>query len=173
MPEPTTVQDLIDAGSIILELASVDRDAAILELAGRLVAAGRVDDAEAVTAAALEREAIGSTNIGLGVAIPHAKSSHVLQAAFAFGRRSAGVRWPGEAVADAGTDPTADEEKEVHQVDLIFLIASPEQASDEHLRILAALARALMHDDFRDALRRLGTPTEILDLLTQRLTVGA
>ncbi len=172
MAEATGIQDLVDPGAIVLGLASAERDAAILELAGRLAAAGRVDDPAAVTTAALEREALGSTNIGLGVAIPHAKSAHVLQAAIAFGRRTDGVRWPGEAVADAGGDG-ADDEREVHSVDLVFLIASPEHASDDHLRMLAALARALMHDDFRAALRESRTPADVLALLSQRLQAGS
>lgn len=166
MADPTAVRELIDAAAIDLALDVAERDGAILALARRLEATGRVTDAEAVTAAALEREAIGSTNVGFGVAIPHAKSEAVARAGFAFGRRSAGVRWAGDAVADAGGDATGD-----HDVDLVFLIASPAQASDDHLRILATLARALMHEEFRDALRGTGTAEETLSLLAERLSV--
>ena len=167
----TTVRDLIGPESIVLELAAPGRDDAILELARRLEGLDAVDDARLVAEAALEREALGSTNIGFGVAIPHAKSAHVLRAALAFGRRNAGVEWPGEAVADAGASPDA--ERELHSVDLIFLITSPEHASDDHLRMLAALARALMHDDFRDALRTSTTADAVMELLTGRLTLAS
>jgi mannitol/fructose-specific phosphotransferase system IIA component (Ntr-type) len=167
----TTVRGLIDPQSIVLELAAPGRDAAILELARRLEAVGAVDAAALVTEAALEREALGSTNIGFGVAIPHAKSAHVRRAALAFGRRNAGVEWPGEAVEDAGA--AAGTELAVHPVHLIFLIASPEHASDDHLRMLAALARALMHEDFRDALRTTTTADAVLELLEKRLTIVA
>ncbi len=165
MADPATVLELIDPEAIELGLGSSERDGAILELARRLQATGRVTDAEAVTAAALEREAIGSTNVGFGVAIPHAKSAHVSRAGFAFGRRAGGIRWAGEAVADAGGEATGD-----HAVDLVFLIVAPAQASDEHLRILAALARALMHEEFRDALRATATPEETLSLLAGQLS---
>ena len=167
----TTVRDLIGPDSIVLELGSSARDEAILELSRCLQHLGAVDDARAVTDAALAREALGSTNIGMGVAIPHAKSDHVGRAALAFGRRRAGVSWPGEAVADAGAGPDA--EREMHSVDLVFLIASPEHASDDHLRVLAALARALIHEDFRTALRTSPTAGAVLELLERRLTVTA
>ena len=170
MPE-TTVHDLIGPESIVLELAASGRDDAILELSRRLEHLDAVDDARLVANAALAREAVGSTNIGLGVAIPHAKSEHVRRAALAFGHRQAGVEWPGEAVADAGAVPDA--EREVHSVDLVFLIASPEHASDDHLRVLAALARALIHEDFREALRTSTTAEGVLELLARRLTVSA
>lgn len=166
MPDQATVLELIDPRAVVLELTSSERDGAILELARRLESIGRVTDAGAVTEAALEREAIGSTNVGFGVAIPHAKSPHVSTAGFAFGRRTGGVRWAGEAVADAGGSVGDDE----HGVDLVFLIASPTEASDDHLRILAALARALMHEEFRDGLRATATAEETLSLLAERLS---
>ena len=165
MADSATVLELIDVAAIDLAVEPAERDGAILALARRLQATGRVIDAEAVTAAALEREAIGSTNVGFGVAIPHAKSEHVARAGFAFGRRAGGIRWAGEAVADAGGESTGD-----HDVDLVFLIASPAKASDDHLRILATLARALMHEEFRDALRGTGTAEETLSLLAERLS---
>lgn len=167
MADESQVRAMIDAETIELELVADDRDAAILELANRLALVGRIDDPAAITAAALVREAIGSTNVGFGVAIPHAKSDHVTRAGFAFGRRAGGVRWPGDAVADAG-EP-GDESGADNRVDLVFLIASPAQASDDHLRMLAALARALMHEDFRDALRTTATREETITLLATTL----
>lgn len=160
--------DVIDLEGIDLDLKAADRDGAVRALCERLAAGGRVADVDAVVRSALDREEIGSTNIGMGVAIPHAKCDAVTRPGFAFGRRLAGVSWPGEAVADAGGD-----EREEHSVQLVFMIASPLQASDEHLRMLALLARGLMDEGFREALLDAPDPRTALARINERLGVTA
>lgn len=160
----TDAAAVIDLEGIDLALAAADRDGAVRALTARLHATGRVADVDAVVRSALEREEIGSTNIGFGVAIPHAKTDAVVRPGFAFGRRLAGVTWPGEAVADAGGDAQED-----HRVQLVFMIASPPQATDGHLRMLASLARGLMDEAFREALLAAPTPEDALAAIRDRL----
>ncbi|MDI3316138.1 MAG: PTS sugar transporter subunit IIA, partial [Bacillota bacterium] len=132
------------------------RAEAIRELAGRLLADGRLDDVEGFTRDVLAREAEVSTSMGHGIAIPHAKSAHVRRAGLAFGRSARGIEWPG---FDGGVD----------RVTQLFLIAVPRGADDKHLRILAALARSLMDPGFRLRLAGAATAGALAELLRERL----
>ena len=147
------ISDLLDPRWMTLDLQARDREEAIRELAGLLERAGKLDDPEQFVAAVLARESQGSTAVGMGVAIPHGKSPAVREAAVAFGRSSRGVDFP------APDD---------QPVDLVFLIAAPEGAHDWHLQALARLARRLMHDDVRAALRAARAPEEVIRALEER-----
>ncbi|WP_425543588.1 fructose-specific PTS transporter subunit EIIC [Streptomyces luteireticuli] len=116
-------------------LAARDKEGAIRELAELLAAGGGVTDVDVLVSDVLRREERGTTGFGEGVAIPHARSAAVTAPVVAFARSEAGVAWgsPDDAAAR-----------------LLFLIAVPRgAAADEHLRILAALARRLMDPGFR------------------------
>ncbi|HEY8394335.1 MAG TPA: fructose PTS transporter subunit IIA [Thermaerobacter sp.] len=150
MKVETVLRHLLDESLVTLELEATERAAAIRELAGLLHRAGKLVDVEEYVAAVMAREALGSTAVGLGVAIPHGKSAAVRQAAVAFGRSRTGVDF---AAPDG------------RPVDLVFLIAAPEAAHDLHLQALARLARRLMHDEVRAALRQARTAGEVVRAL--------
>ncbi|WP_162616400.1 PTS sugar transporter subunit IIA [Xylanimonas allomyrinae] len=140
---------LITPDLVLLGATADDRDTAIRVAASRLSRAGRLTDEHAYVQAVLEREAATSTAVGFGIATPHAKTDAVARTSIAVLRLSTAVRWSGE-----------------DDVDLVVQLAVTEaDRSDEHLRILAALARRLVHADFRAQLR--GTPTAqgVVDLL--------
>ena len=143
-------QDLIE-----LQLETTDKKTAIQQLAQLLQQAGRVGDGAEFIAAVEAREAVASTGIGFGLAIPHGKSAAVQTASVAFGRSQAGIEWQahdGEAVQ------------------LVFLIAVPQQAAtNQHLKILAALSRKLMHEEFRRQLLECSEPTTVLSVLQEVL----
>lgn len=145
-----SLSHLLDESLVTLELRATEREAAIRELAGLLDRAGKLADVDSYVAAVLAREALGTTAVGMGVAIPHGKSAAVRQAAVAFGRSRAGVDF---AAPDG------------RRVDLVFLIAAPEGAHDLHLQALARLARRLMHDEVRAALRQARTAGEVVRAL--------
>ena len=147
----TTIDDLIAPSHVTLDLQATDRRGVIRELAGLLEQAGRVDDPPTYVDAVLAREEeTGGTGMESGVAIPHAKSPAVSRAALAFGRSSAGVDFG----AEDGTPS-----------DIVFLIAAPEGADELHVRVLSRLARKLIHDDFRDALREADSPEALVETL--------
>jgi fructose PTS system EIIA component len=147
----TTITDLIDTQLVTTELSATDRDGAIAELVGLLAADGRVTDADAYTAAVLAREEeTGGTGMESGVAIPHAKSTGVSRASVAFGRSSTGLDFGAEDGDGA---------------DLVFLIAAPEGADDLHVRVLSRLARRLIHDSFRTALREADSSAAVIDII--------
>ncbi|TFD82511.1 fructose-specific PTS transporter subunit EIIC [Cryobacterium fucosi] len=156
-PAKKTVLDYIDERTIVLDVDETDRDAMIRTLAGLMSATGRVTDETLVTQAALAREEHGSTGIGDGIAIPHAKSDGVTAPVLAFARSTQGIDWNS---VDGST------------ATLIFMIAVPEAAAGtEHLTVLAQLSRALMKPAFRTALQSAATPADVLKALT--VQVGA
>lgn len=140
---------------MLLDVDGASRDDVVRRLVELGAATGQVRDVDAVVAAALARERQGTTGVGQGIAIPHAKSAEVSAPLVAFARSTEGVEW---------------ESMDGEPAHLVFLIAVPEeQAGDEHLRILATLSRALTKAEFRDALLRAGSRTEVLRVLADRL----
>ncbi|WP_104199351.1 fructose-specific PTS transporter subunit EIIC [Cryobacterium sp. Y29] len=121
----------------------------IRHLAELVVASGRATEIEALYADALAREAKTATGIPGGLAIPHCRSTAVLEPTLALARLSTPV--------DFGSKDGP--------ADLVFLIAAPGGADQEHLQILAKLARSLMKKDFTAALRDASNTQQIVELV--------
>lgn len=117
-----------------------DRDE-ILEAAARLIAAGTDIDAGDVAASLRQRERMGSTAIGDGVAIPHGRSAAFAQPRAAFLRLRPAVEF---AASDGAP------------VDLVFAMAIPEGMPQEYLQWLSELAERFSDPAMRDRLRRAG-----------------
>ncbi|MCT9820353.1 fructose-specific PTS transporter subunit EIIC [Microbacterium sp. W1N] len=136
------------------EPLGTDKRAVIDALAARVAAAGRATDAGALAADAWKREQTDETGLPGGIAIPHAKSPAVREATLAFARLRPGV--------DFGADDGP--------ADLVFLIAAPDTAAEEHLAVLSRLARAFMRDEFTAGLRAAGTAQDVVDLVLQAVS---
>lgn len=153
----TTITDLTGP-QLVVDLDgpdAADPAAAITALAQALAADGRVTDRDAFVAAVLAREdETGGTGMGSGVAIPHAKTAAVAQASVAVGRAPAGIDFGSEDGSPA---------------DLVFLIAAPEGADDLHVRVLSRLARRLIHESFRTAVREAETPEAVIEVLEREV----
>jgi len=146
-----TIADLLDERSIDLSLSSGDKDDAIERMVDLVDASGALLDRDVLIKAVRAREEAGTTGLGDGIAIPHGKCDGVDRPALAFVRSDEGVRWgaPDGSLAS-----------------LVFLIAVPEAAAgNEHLRILASLARSLVKADFRNQLLAASTPQEVREVL--------
>lgn len=128
-----------------------DKVGVIRHMCSLLAAAGRCDDVDLLVSDVLAREEIISTGLGDGVAIPHARSAAVQVPSVAIGRHQGGI--------DFGADDGP--------ATLIFLIAAPDAAGDQHLEILANLARRLVHDEFKDALKAAESASEVIAILNQ------
>lgn len=149
--KPLPLRSYLRPGSILLGVTGTDRDALIRTLAERGRATGQIADVEAVVATALAREAQGTTGVGQGIAIPHATTDAVDSPFIGFARVADGTDWH----AMDGAPAT-----------LVFLIGVPQAAAgDEHLRILAALSRALMKKPVRQGLESAGSPEQVLQVL--------
>ncbi len=131
------------------EPLGTDKRAVIDALAARVAASGRASDAAGLAADAWKREQTDETGLPGGIAIPHAKSPAVREATLAFARLNPGVDFGAE-------DGPAD---------LVFLIAAPDTAAEEHLAVLSRLARAFMRPDFTAGLRAATTPSEVVALV--------
>lgn len=148
-----TINDVAGVALVDVDLRAGDARAAVERLATLLEADGRIADRDRYVAAVLAREEeTGGTGMESGIAIPHAKSSAVLRPGVAFGRSPAGVDFG----AEDGT-----------KADLIFLIAAPEGTDDFHVRLLSRLARRLIHEDFRSALREADTATAVMKVIEE------
>ncbi|GAA1470415.1 PTS fructose transporter subunit IIABC [Microbacterium thalassium] len=130
-----------------------DKASVIRALAERVVAQGRATDAEGLFADAWAREEKDETGLPGGIAIPHAKSAAVSQASLAFARLAPGVDF-------GASDGPAD---------LVFLIAAPEGAAEEHLAVLSKLARSLMQEDFTGGLRAASSDDEVVSIVRQAI----
>ncbi|MEH0340189.1 PTS sugar transporter subunit IIA [Cutibacterium namnetense] len=147
----TTIADLLDERSIDLSLSAGSKDDAIERMIDLIGASGALTDRDLLIKAVRAREEVGTTGLGDGIAIPHGKCDGVDRPALAFARSDEGVKWgaPDGSLAN-----------------LVFLIAVPEAAAgNEHLRILASLARSLVKADFRGRLMAASNPQEVHEVL--------
>ncbi|MEU0918121.1 PTS fructose transporter subunit IIABC [Streptomyces cyaneofuscatus] len=143
------MSELITAELVDLDLSATTKDAAARSLAERMVAAHRVTDLEGFLADVAAREAQMPTGLDGGIGIPHCRSEHVSAPTLAFGRSARGIDF---GAADGPAD-------------LVFLIAAPAGADDDHLTILSGLARRLMDPEFTAALRAGDDPAAVAALI--------
>ena len=129
----------------------------ISKLAHAVVDASRATDDDQLYAAAEARESKTDTGIPGGIAIPHCRSAAVTEPTLAMARPKPGVSFGAKDGA----------------ADLIFFIAAPDGADQEHLKLLSTLARSLMKKSFTASLREAQTPEEIVDLVNDALGTGA
>lgn len=128
-----------------LEIASKKR---MLQQLGEFLAAGQPGLVPAaVFDRLLERERLGSTGLGHGIALPHARMAQVRRAVGAFVQLRAGIDF--DAVDD-------------RPVDLAFALLVPQEATEEHLQLLAQLAAMFGNEDFCAALRQAQDAAQLL-----------
>ena len=121
----------------------------IRHLAGRVADTGRATEAEGLFADAFARESKTATGVPGGIAIPHCRSTAVTEPTLAMARLS-------QPVDFGAKDGPAD---------IIFFIAAPEGADQEHLKLLSKLARSLIKKDFTASLRAATSQAEIVELV--------
>lgn len=141
------IQDLLNKNVMILDLQARTKEAAIDEMINRLVEEGVVSDFATFKEGIMAREALTSTGLGDGIAMPHSKNTAVVEPTVLFAKSSSGVDY--EALDG---QPTY----------LFFMIAAPEGANDTHLAALAELSKYLMKDGFADELRNIHTPDGVI-----------
>jgi fructose-specific phosphotransferase system IIA component len=146
------ITELLNVNLIKLELSSKNKKDVIKEMVGILDDNGKLLDSNKYMQAVINRESEFSTGIGMGIAIPHGKSSGVKEAALVFGRSVDGI------------DYESMDDEPAH---IFFLIAVPEESSNEHLKILSQISRKLMHKELRDSLMSASNAEEIINLLNQ------
>ena len=148
--EKGVVEMIINEALINLNIKHTTKEAVIQELAQAAKDEGRIEDMPTYIKAVLKREEEYSTAVGFGVAIPHGKTDAVKEPFLAFAKVPQ-VDWKA---------------LDGEPVDLVFMIGVPEESAGTlHLKILAAISRKLMKDEFREGLRSSNTPEDIINLL--------
>lgn len=151
------IGDILDRGAIALRVSATDKRQILAHLA-ELAARNFGLEASAVLDALAEREQAGSTGIGHGVAVPHARIEGL--------DRIRGVFLRVE-------QPVAFESIDDQPADLIFALLAPPEAGTEHLRALARVSRMLRNADLREHLRQARTPDALHALLVQESAPSA
>ncbi|EPR9135687.1 PTS 2-O-a-mannosyl-D-glycerate transporter subunit IIABC [Cronobacter sakazakii] len=146
---------LTDPGLIQIQAPFSTRDEAIAALAGLLAAQGKLHDHTAFVNEVMQREALGPTALGEGLAVPHGKCAAVREAAFAVATLREPVAWQGVE----GDEP----------VRLIFLLAVPAaQAGTTHIQLLTELTTLLVDDAVREAAINAPSAEALLAILEAR-----
>ena len=146
------IQDLLRKDVMLLDLQATEKKAVIEEMIQSLVDHGYVTDFEIFKEGILAREALTSTGLGDGIAMPHSKNTAVKEATVLFAKSNKGVDY---------------ESLDGQPTDLFFMIAAPEGANDTHLAALAELSQYLMKDGFADKLRQVTSPDQVIELFDQ------
>ncbi|HEV0907114.1 TPA: PTS sugar transporter subunit IIA [Streptococcus pneumoniae] len=146
------IQDLLRKDVMLLDLQATEKTAVIDEMIKNLTDHGYVTDFETFKEGILAREALTSTGLGDGIAMPHSKNAAVKEATVLFAKSNKGVDY--ESLDGQATD-------------LFFMIAAPEGANDTHLAALAELSQYLMKDGFADKLRQATSADQVIELFDQ------
>lgn len=148
----TALHELIPVEAVVLDLVGETKDEVLEELVTKLAL---TDEAHLAVRRVLDlRESKGSTGVGHGIAIPHARCDEMDALSMAYGREPAGLDWD----ASDGLD-----------VRHVFLIlAPPIHVSNEYLQVMGDVAGLVRDSDVRDQLDAVTDPDEFMALLRRR-----
>jgi fructose-specific phosphotransferase system IIA component len=125
-------------GDRVFEINAESKEAAINILSSKFVESGIIYDKEIIVNSILEREKLGSTGIGDGVAFPHCRTGVVESVKIVCGLMEYPVEW---------NSPDAKE------VDIIFMIITPERYPTQHLKALKSITLAMQNESFKEDLK--------------------
>jgi PTS system nitrogen regulatory IIA component len=146
------IMDFLSPDAIKMSLESKTKKDVIKELVELLVQTGKVKDKKKMTQILIEREELGSTGIGQGIAIPHGKSDTVNELTAAFGLSPEGV-----AFDSLDGEP----------VNIFFLLVAPEGAAGAHLKALARISSLLKDKYFRKSLISAKAPADVVKVIQE------
>ncbi|MDH3257848.1 MAG: PTS sugar transporter subunit IIA [Deltaproteobacteria bacterium] len=144
--------DLLFPETIIEELKAGTKEEVIKELASVVAVSCEEIAPMELSRILLERESLGSTGIGEGVAIPHGKYPGIKFLTGALGRSTKGV------------DFQSMDGKPAH---LFFLLVAPENSAGLHLKALARISRLLKTERFRKKIMEAGSHVEMIEILRE------
>ena len=145
------IRELLNQDCIVLQSDLKSKKEVFEHLSHLLATIGNVSDEKDYVDALMYRETLSETGLGMGIAIPHGKSSSVKKASIAFMTLSTPISdWP-----------SLDDQP----IDVVFQLAIPDDSNDLHIRMLSELARKLIHEDVVKALRNAKTPEDVYKAL--------
>lgn len=145
------ISEFLSPEAVIGELASNSKQGALVELCAPLAKTQPGLKPERLVDVLVQREKLGSTGIGEGVAIPHGKMSELSRLIASFG------------VSHPGINFDAIDGKPTH---LFFALLAPENSAGIHLKALARISRLFKNPQFREAILAAGSASEIYSLIT-------
>jgi phosphoenolpyruvate-protein phosphotransferase len=148
---------LLDEELVVLNSESASKEEAIAEIVDALYIAGRTENRQQVEEAVWTREAVYSTGLGYGFAIPHCKTDAVAADSIGILKLQRPIEW---GALDG------------KPVSIVILLAIRESnPNSRHMQILSQLARKLMSEGFRDQFQRIENPKAMLTFLSQELDI--
>ena len=144
------IHEILDRNAIKIGLESIGKEETLKELVGVLAKVRNIGDQKATVKALIERESLGSTGIGQGIAIPHGKTDKVDELVAVMGISKKGVNF------DA---------LDGEPVYIFFLLIAPKDTAGPHLKALAQISRLLRDTYFCELIRRCKAPQEVYDLI--------
>jgi len=144
------IMDFLDKKAIKLDLQSVEKEDALKELVDLLAETQEIGDKKGILKALIERESLGSTGIGQGIAIPHGKTDKVSELVAVLGISQKGVNF---------------EALDGEPVYIFFLLVAPKDTAGPHLKALAQISRLLRDSYFCELLKRCKTVDEVYDFI--------
>lgn len=144
------ITDFLDRRAIKIGIAATEKEGILKELVDLLAEAKDLGDKKSVVSALLERESLGSTGIGQGIAIPHGKTDRVKELTAVLGISRKGVNF------DA---------LDGEPVYIFFLLVAPKDTAGPHLKALAQISRLLRDSYFCELIKRCQTPDELYELI--------
>jgi PTS system nitrogen regulatory IIA component len=144
------ITEFLNKKTIKIGMQSTEKEDALKELVDVLAEVQDIGDKKAIVKALIERENLGSTGIGQGIAIPHGKTDKVKELVAVLGISHKGVNF---------------EALDGEQVYIFFLLVAPKETAGPHLKALAQISRLLRDTYFCELMRRCKTPDEIFELI--------
>jgi PTS system nitrogen regulatory IIA component len=148
------IMDFLSKKAILTDIKSTKKEEVMRELVDALINGGEIEKRyrNKLIDALMARESLGSTAIGQGVAIPHAKLDCVDKLVASFGLSKKGVDFD-----SLNGEPAY----------IFFLLVAPQDFAGPHLKALARISRLLKDKYFRDSLRAAGDDKAIIKIISQ------
>ncbi len=143
---------------IVLDLRANNKEESIKNLAEVLKGQEEIVDFDKFLSDVFEREDLGTTGIGLGLALPHARTQAVNSFVIAIGRINEGLDF-----SSLDGEPAK----------LIFLMGTPKEEVQGYLKILAHLTRLLKKESFRASLLEADTPAKVIEIFKKEEAIPA
>ena len=148
------VMDFLSKKAILTDIKSSKKEDVIKEMVDGLISSGDIEKRcrNKLIESLMAREALGSTAIGQGIAIPHAKSDCVEKLVAAFGLSKKGVDF---------------DSLDGELAYIFFLLVAPQDSAGPHLKALARISRLLKDKYFRDTLRACEDDKAVIKIIAQ------
>jgi PTS system nitrogen regulatory IIA component len=144
--------DFLSEASIVADIEATSKEGVLQEMVELLFNNKVIADKELAVKVLLEREKLGSTGIGDGIAIPHGKVPELDKVVAIFGRSRAGIGF---------------ESMDGEPAHLFFLLMAPENSASMHLKALARISRLLKTSTFRQELLACSTKEELYSKISE------